>query len=208
MKAKARGAPLIHIDPRFTPASALADRHVALRAGTDIAFLGGVINYILSNGLEFRRVRPGPGASALGVPDPQAALRPLPRRWSSGSAACPRISSSRSAGPPRARPLAPAVSSHEGRGGEPRAARQFVLAALGSRASSAAGADAASRTRQICPGTWRRGHSAVDGDAERAHRPWFLRHGQKPSCQALLWFLAAVRGSGCACRISLLRAWA
>ena len=54
MKVKARGAPLIHIDPRFTPASALADRHVALRAGTDIAFLGGVINYILSNGLEFR----------------------------------------------------------------------------------------------------------------------------------------------------------
>jgi formate dehydrogenase major subunit len=56
MKAKARGAPLIHIDPRFTPTSALADRHVTLRAGTDIAFLGGVINYILSNGLEFRRL--------------------------------------------------------------------------------------------------------------------------------------------------------
>jgi len=59
MKAKARGAPLIHIDPRFTPTSALADRHVTLRAGTDIAFLGGVINYILSNGLGFREYDPG-----------------------------------------------------------------------------------------------------------------------------------------------------
>ncbi|BCI84795.1 hypothetical protein NIIDMKKI_00010 [Mycobacterium kansasii] len=45
---------VIHIDPRFTRTSALADRHVALRAGSDIAFLGGVINYILSNGLDFR----------------------------------------------------------------------------------------------------------------------------------------------------------
>src|SRR4029077_19701278 len=34
--------------------SALADRYVSLRAGTDIAFLGGVINYILSNELDFR----------------------------------------------------------------------------------------------------------------------------------------------------------
>ncbi|EFE71824.1 formate dehydrogenase [Streptomyces viridosporus ATCC 14672] len=54
MEAKARGAKVIHIDPRFTRTSALADRHVTLRAGTDIAFLGGVINYILSHGLEFR----------------------------------------------------------------------------------------------------------------------------------------------------------
>jgi formate dehydrogenase major subunit len=54
MEAKARGAKVIHIDPRFTRTSALADRHVALRAGTDIAFLGGVINHILSHGLDFR----------------------------------------------------------------------------------------------------------------------------------------------------------
>ncbi len=54
LAAKARGARVIHIDPRFTRTSALADQHVALRAGTDIAFLGGVINYILSNGREFR----------------------------------------------------------------------------------------------------------------------------------------------------------
>jgi formate dehydrogenase major subunit len=54
MEAKARGAQVIHVDPRFTRTSAVADAYVPIRAGTDIAFLGGVINYILSNGLEFR----------------------------------------------------------------------------------------------------------------------------------------------------------
>ena len=54
MEAKARGARVIHVDPRFTRTSAVADTYVPLRAGSDIAFLGGVINYILSNGLEFR----------------------------------------------------------------------------------------------------------------------------------------------------------
>jgi formate dehydrogenase major subunit len=54
MEAKANGAEVFHIDPRFTRTSALADLHVPLRAGSDIAFLGGVINYILSNELEFR----------------------------------------------------------------------------------------------------------------------------------------------------------
>ena len=54
MEAKARGAKVFHIDPRFTRTSALADQHVTVRAGTDIAFLGGVINYILANNLQFR----------------------------------------------------------------------------------------------------------------------------------------------------------
>src|SRR5271165_6165799 len=54
MEAKARGARVFHIDPRFTRTSALADQHVVLRAGTDIAFLGGVINYILTNNRQFR----------------------------------------------------------------------------------------------------------------------------------------------------------
>ena len=54
MEAKARGTQVVHIDPRFTRTSAVADRHVPLRAGSDIAFLGGVINYILSNELDFR----------------------------------------------------------------------------------------------------------------------------------------------------------
>jgi formate dehydrogenase major subunit len=54
MEAKARGTRIVHIDPRFTRTSAVADRHVPLRAGSDIAFLGGVINYILTNELDFR----------------------------------------------------------------------------------------------------------------------------------------------------------
>jgi formate dehydrogenase major subunit len=52
--AKLRGAKVIHIDPRFTRTSALADLHVPIRAGTDIALLGGLINYVLSEGKEFR----------------------------------------------------------------------------------------------------------------------------------------------------------
>jgi len=49
MKAKERGAKIIHIDPRFTRASAVADIHATLRPGTDIVFLGGLIHYILEN---------------------------------------------------------------------------------------------------------------------------------------------------------------
>jgi formate dehydrogenase major subunit len=54
MEAKARGATVIHVDPRFTRTSAMADVHVRIRSGSDIAFLGGLINYVLSRGLEFR----------------------------------------------------------------------------------------------------------------------------------------------------------
>ena len=54
VEAKERGATVFHVDPRYTRTSAIADVHVPLRAGTDIAFLGGIINYILSNGLDFR----------------------------------------------------------------------------------------------------------------------------------------------------------
>jgi formate dehydrogenase major subunit len=54
VEAKARGATVIHVDPRFTRTSALADLHVPIRAGSDIAFLGGIVNYILEGGREFR----------------------------------------------------------------------------------------------------------------------------------------------------------
>src|SRR5206468_2368744 len=54
MEAKARGATVIHIDPRFTRTSAVADVHVPLRAGSDIALLGGLINYVLSGEHDFR----------------------------------------------------------------------------------------------------------------------------------------------------------
>src|SRR5919198_5071305 len=49
MQAKAHGAKLIHVDPRFTRTSAMADLHAPIRAGTDIAFLGGLIHYVLNN---------------------------------------------------------------------------------------------------------------------------------------------------------------
>ncbi len=49
MKAREAGATVIHVDPRFTRTSAVADIHVPIRAGTDIAFLGGIIRYILEN---------------------------------------------------------------------------------------------------------------------------------------------------------------
>jgi formate dehydrogenase major subunit len=54
MEAKARGATLIHVDPRYTRTSAVADIHVPLRAGTDIAFLGGIINYVIENEKYFK----------------------------------------------------------------------------------------------------------------------------------------------------------
>ncbi|SDL70349.1 formate dehydrogenase [Nonomuraea jiangxiensis] len=53
MEAKARGAVVIHVDPRFTRTSALADLHVPIRAGSDVAFLGAIINHVLENDLYF-----------------------------------------------------------------------------------------------------------------------------------------------------------
>ncbi len=49
MRAKLRGARLIHVDPRFTRTSAMADLYAPVRAGTDIAFLGGLIRYVLES---------------------------------------------------------------------------------------------------------------------------------------------------------------
>jgi len=54
MKAKERGAILIHVDPRYTRTSAVADLHVPIRAGTDIAFLGGLVRYVLEHERDFR----------------------------------------------------------------------------------------------------------------------------------------------------------
>ncbi len=54
MKAKERGATVIHVDPRFTRTSALADMHVPLRAGSDLVFLGALINYVIEHELYFR----------------------------------------------------------------------------------------------------------------------------------------------------------
>jgi formate dehydrogenase major subunit len=54
MKAKERGATIIHVDPRFSRTSALADIWVPMRAGGDIAFLGGLVRHIIEKNLFFR----------------------------------------------------------------------------------------------------------------------------------------------------------
>ncbi len=54
VEAKTRGATVVHIDPRFTRTSALANVHVPSRVGGDIVLLGALVNYVLSGGHEFR----------------------------------------------------------------------------------------------------------------------------------------------------------
>ncbi|GAA4752878.1 molybdopterin-dependent oxidoreductase [Gordonia alkaliphila] len=52
-EAKARGARVIHVDPRFTRTSAVVDKHISMRAGSDIVLLGGLINHVLTEGKHF-----------------------------------------------------------------------------------------------------------------------------------------------------------
>src|SRR5689334_14336638 len=54
IEAQRRGARVIHVDPRYTRTSALADLHVPIRSGTDIVFLGGIIRYLLENDCWFK----------------------------------------------------------------------------------------------------------------------------------------------------------
>src|SRR5437667_11311726 len=50
MKARVEhGAKIIHVDPRVIRTSAVADIYAPVRAGSDIAFLGGVINYVINS---------------------------------------------------------------------------------------------------------------------------------------------------------------
>jgi formate dehydrogenase major subunit len=49
MKAKERGAKIIHVDPRFTRTSATADIWVPIRSGTNIVYFGGLIRYAIEN---------------------------------------------------------------------------------------------------------------------------------------------------------------
>ena len=50
-EAQGRGTKLISVDPRFTRTSSKADIYAPIRSGTDIAFLGGMIKYLLDNNL-------------------------------------------------------------------------------------------------------------------------------------------------------------
>jgi formate dehydrogenase major subunit len=54
MEARERGAKIIHVDPRFTRTSAMADVWAPLRAGSDVVMLGAIVNYVLQNELAFR----------------------------------------------------------------------------------------------------------------------------------------------------------
>ena len=46
---RTRNAKMIVVDPRFTRTAAVADLHCQIRAGSDIAFLGGVVRYAIEN---------------------------------------------------------------------------------------------------------------------------------------------------------------
>jgi hypothetical protein len=44
-RAKEQGTYILHVDPRFNRTSSIAGIFAKLRSGTDIAFVGGMINY-------------------------------------------------------------------------------------------------------------------------------------------------------------------
>jgi formate dehydrogenase major subunit len=52
--ARERGATVIHVDPRYSRTSALADLWLPIRAGTDIVLLGALVRHVLENNLWFR----------------------------------------------------------------------------------------------------------------------------------------------------------
>jgi formate dehydrogenase major subunit len=53
-EAKTRGAKVIHVDPRFTRTSAVSDKHIPIRAGSDVVLLGALINHIITHDLWFK----------------------------------------------------------------------------------------------------------------------------------------------------------
>ncbi len=48
-EAMEKGAKLISVDPRFTRTSSKADIYARMRSGTDIAFIGGMIKYVIED---------------------------------------------------------------------------------------------------------------------------------------------------------------
>lgn len=53
MEAKKRGARVIHVDPRFTRTSAVADKFIGIRGGSDVVLFGALIKYMIDNDLWF-----------------------------------------------------------------------------------------------------------------------------------------------------------
>src|SRR5689334_8173603 len=54
VEARERGGRIIHVDPRFTRTSAMADVWVPIRPGSDIVFLGALINHVMQHEKDFR----------------------------------------------------------------------------------------------------------------------------------------------------------
>src|SRR4051794_19383959 len=54
MKAKERGAKIIHVDPHFSRTSAIAAQSLPIRAGSDIALVGGLIRHVIETESYFR----------------------------------------------------------------------------------------------------------------------------------------------------------
>ncbi|UTR13061.1 formate dehydrogenase-N subunit alpha [Evansella sp. LMS18] len=54
LRARDKGAKVLHIDPRFTRTSAMSSDYVPMRSGTDIAFIGALINYVIQNDKFFK----------------------------------------------------------------------------------------------------------------------------------------------------------
>ncbi len=69
LRAQDRGAKIIHVDPRFTRTSSKADVYCRLRSGTDIAFLGGMIKYIIDNNRYFKEYVENYTNALFRVPD-------------------------------------------------------------------------------------------------------------------------------------------
>ena len=93
MKAKDNGAVLMHVDPKFSRTSARCDFHVPLRSGTDIPFLGGMLNYILENGLYHKEYVNNYTNAAFVVGDGyafSAAMMPPPASMTKASGPWPR----------------------------------------------------------------------------------------------------------------------
>ena len=196
MEAKARGATVIHVDPRFTRTSALADVHVPIRAGTDIAFLGGIINHVLTNELDFRefvlthtnaatmlaRTSATPRTSTAS--SPASTRRPAVRPDAWGYEGVEEKASAGAARPDAAATAASGTeegSSGHSRGAARRTARAARRSARASRTATRRCSTRAASTRcssATTPGTRRRWSSETCGIPPDAVRPGLRRAGR------------------------------
>ena len=119
MEAKRRGATVIHVDPRFTRTSAVADIHVPIRAGTDIAFLGGLVNHVLrttSTSASTSSPTPTPPTSSRGLRGHRGPRRPVLRLRRGDRAVRPHdLAVRRRPGSGRRRPARPRAAAARGR---------------------------------------------------------------------------------------------